>query len=251
VVRMEEDQMDINVWAGQRLILYVENKETREKALALLKKMRQYGESGFDLDALDKGNDPLRKAKYLFRNEHRPEYFALSAVRYRQLFSVEYLGTSNRSRLVDAEGDITAPLLSAKIVGTPPARSVADSLAIEFQRLLAETGTLRNLEAWMSPGTRGTAFNLYVFRPSPKKHAITAGVYKNGEIWTDLKGVGDSLANRLSTCLAECGISVDTGKEDAFWRRGGSRFVAGVQDAIPVAEAVIKALKEAELSASI
>ena len=66
------------VWAGSNLVLYVENKVTESQAKHLLEKMIHYGDSGFELDAFDKGNDGLRKAKYLFRYDSHPQYFALS-----------------------------------------------------------------------------------------------------------------------------------------------------------------------------
>lgn len=67
-VRLEDRLMDITVYSGDNLLLYVENKVKKEDALRLLKRMREYGDAGFGIDDSDNGNDPLRKAKYLVRD---------------------------------------------------------------------------------------------------------------------------------------------------------------------------------------
>lgn len=92
-VRLEDRLMDLTVRAGSRLVLYVEHKTTRRTAERLLDGMRRYGQDGFHLDDPDRGNDALRKAKYLIRGNSHPPYFGLSAVNYRQLFKVEYAAT--------------------------------------------------------------------------------------------------------------------------------------------------------------
>jgi hypothetical protein len=71
-IRMEDRQMDIAVWAGNQMLLYVENKVTATQAKSLIAKMRVYGELGFDLTDDNTGNDPLRKAMYLFQDDRRP-----------------------------------------------------------------------------------------------------------------------------------------------------------------------------------
>ena len=71
--------------------------------------MRYYGETGFNLDDPDRGNDPLRKAKYLVRDGAHPIYFGLSAVGYRKLFKVEY-ADGNRFQLIEDDRGFGAPL---------------------------------------------------------------------------------------------------------------------------------------------
>jgi hypothetical protein len=72
--------------------------------------MRQHGEKGFTLADPDRGNDALRKAKYLARDDAHPIYVGLSAVNYRRLFKVEYL-EGNRFRLIEDTRPFSAPLV--------------------------------------------------------------------------------------------------------------------------------------------
>lgn len=108
-VRLEDRLMDLTVRAGRRLVLYVEQKTSRSVASKLLARMREYGEKGFDLDDPDRGDDALRKAKYLVRSGAHPIYFGLSAVDYAQLFKVDYLD-GNRFRLSEDSRSFSAPL---------------------------------------------------------------------------------------------------------------------------------------------
>ena len=75
--RLEDGLLDITVYAGNKMVLYVENKKEKSQALHLLDRMHKYGESGFSMDDPDKGNDPLRKSKYLIRGDAFPEYLAV------------------------------------------------------------------------------------------------------------------------------------------------------------------------------
>ena len=59
--------MDLTIRDGDALVLYVEHKTRLADVKKLLPAFIEYGRSGFDLDDPDKGNDPLRKAKYLVR----------------------------------------------------------------------------------------------------------------------------------------------------------------------------------------
>ena len=108
-VRLEDRLMDLTISACDRFILYVEHKEKSAFAEKLLEGMRYYGDTGFNLDDPDRGNDPLRKAKYLVRDRAHPIYFGLSAVGYRKLFKVEY-ANGNRFQLIEDDRGFGAPL---------------------------------------------------------------------------------------------------------------------------------------------
>lgn len=153
-VRFEDRLMDLTVRAGGRLVLYVEQKTTRHLAKKLVDRMRRYGDEGFTLEDPDRGNDALRKAKYLVRDESHPIYFGLSAVNYRQLFKVEYLD-GNRFRLIDDARSFTAPLVEyrASADGQPSPWSPVDPLAMEMEGLCPEI--------WISVGSEQTAYNFY------------------------------------------------------------------------------------------
>jgi hypothetical protein len=242
VVRMEESQMDIVVWAGNRMLQSVENKETREKAVALVKKMQAYGRTGFEIDAPDKGNDPLRKCKYFFNKDYRPQYFGVTAIGFRKLFEVRYGDEGNRFELLELPADITFPLLNVQAEGEAPPRNVADSLAVELQKRLAQSPDARASQVWMSPGTRGTEFNLYVYEANSEKHALAVGVYKDGKIWSETGKMGESIVRRLNLLLGGLGISMREGQNDSFWRNGGSPYVLAEVDVVPIADAIIQAL---------
>ena len=231
-VLLEDRLMDVTVWAGERLLLYVENKVTATQATGLLERMRGYGETGFKLDDLDKGNDPLRKAKYLVRDNVRPPYFALSAIGYRQLFQVEYLDTDNKFRLIDCPDPFTAPLYTASADGNPPPQTAVDAFAIELHQQFGD-------RLWLSPGSGQTEFNAYL--AGERADAIVLGVYKTGEVWTDLKDLGQPLANQLSLCLREVNIGLEPSKEWAFWMEETKRFNLNSADVVAVADAVARA----------
>jgi hypothetical protein len=242
VVRMEDRQMDITVWAGDRMLLYVENKVTATKAKTLLSKMRRYGELGFELTDDNKGNDPLRKAMYLFQDDCQPPYFAISAIGYQQLFKVEYGENSHRFSLIEQPGDITTPLIYAEATGVPPMRSSADALAVELQRAAYEREPESGERLWLSPGTGQTAFNAYVHSPIVGNDTIVVAAYKDGRVWSALKEIPPELVNRLSGALSEIGISVDTAAQYPFWRKGGSVMMLTESDAPSIAEAVVSAI---------
>jgi hypothetical protein len=95
-VDFEDDLMDISISDADRLVWCIEVKEKARSLDGLLTGIRGYGRS-LDWQAPDRGNDPLRKAKYLAR--HRPDYFSLVAIGCRFDFSVSYDG--DRFSLVD------------------------------------------------------------------------------------------------------------------------------------------------------
>jgi hypothetical protein len=232
-VRLEDRLMDLTVRAGSRLVLYVEHKTTRDLAEKLIERMRQYGEDGFNLEDPDRGNDALRKAKYLVRNESRPIYFGLSAVDYRQLFRVEYL-EGNRFRLIYDPRSFSAPLAERGTAaeGTAPPRSPVDPLVVEIERLCPEV--------WISVGSDQTAYNFYC--PTEAGDAIVVGVYEKGEVWTDVAALGTERVMRLVSALARQGIGLDATKKWAFWRMGQARLNLGTADPALIAEAVRRAI---------
>lgn len=77
-----EDQLE-----GERLLVCVEVKERTTQLQDLVKKLRTF-EGTFNLAQLDRGNDPLRKAKYLARR--RPPYFCGVAIGTRLEYNVRY-----------------------------------------------------------------------------------------------------------------------------------------------------------------
>ena len=83
----EDSLMDIGIYKNNKLLVCCEIKEKSSQAEKLIKGIKSY-EKGIDLTAPDRGNDPLRKAKYIVRN--RPQYFYLVAVGRRFEFSVSF-----------------------------------------------------------------------------------------------------------------------------------------------------------------
>ena len=233
--RLEDGLMDITVRAGKKLILYVENKTKKEDAIRLLKRMRDYGKKGFKLKDPDKGNDYLKKAKYLVRNEAYPQYFALSAIGYEQMFRVEYLGGENRFLLHKTGQSLTEPLLDAIPEGETVMRSVVDPLALEIEYIAGDM-------VWVSPGSGETAYNFYF--PSIGGDAIFLGVYEDGRIWTDTKALGVDMASRLEKELAFIGIEFDAYKEWCFWRKNDQTLNLNNEDPLEIAKQVIAALSK-------
>lgn len=88
-VDFEDDLMDISVYEGDRVLWCIEVKEKASDLQSLLQGMRRESPH-VDLSAPDRGNDPLRKSKYLVRR--RPPYFSMVAIGSRLDFSVSYRG---------------------------------------------------------------------------------------------------------------------------------------------------------------
>ena len=174
VTRLEDNLMDITVYAGERLLLYVENKTEESTALRLLKHMKEYGKKGFSLDDPDRKNDPLKKAKYLFTHDAFPLYFALSAIRFERVYRIEYLGEHNRFSLHDTDFSLMEPLLDQVVEGETKPRPIVDPLALEIENLTGDN-------IWISIGSGKTAYNFYV--PSERGDAVLLGVYEDGRIW--------------------------------------------------------------------
>jgi hypothetical protein len=221
--------MDVTVRAGSTLILYVEQKVTRDVAEKLLKGMRRYGEQGFSLADPDRGDDALRKAKYLVRDSGHPRYFALSAVDYQQLYAVEYL-EGQCFRLKEDPRPLSVPLAEHRPhqdAGVPP-WSPVDPLALEIERLCPDI--------WVSVGSGQTAYNFYC--QAERGDALVVGVQETGEVWTDVAALGHDRAARLAAGLARHGMALDVAKQWAFWRTGDAKLNLAAVDPNAIAEAV-------------
>ena len=81
----EDDRMDIGVYQDDELFVCCEVKETSRQAARLVSGIRRY-QPRVPLTDPARGNDPLRKAKYLRKN--RPRYFYVVAIGARHEFSV-------------------------------------------------------------------------------------------------------------------------------------------------------------------
>jgi hypothetical protein len=88
-VNFEDDLMDLAVYSDDGLLWCVEVKERARQLAPLVAGIRRYGQH-VDFELSDRGNDPLRKAKYLVRR--RPPYFSAVAIGCRLDFSVGYDG---------------------------------------------------------------------------------------------------------------------------------------------------------------
>ena len=88
-VSFEDGLMDIAVYADNDLLICCEVKEKASALKKLVTGIKRY-QGGVDLSGPDRGNDPLRKAKYLV--SYRPKYFSAVAIGIRLEFSVTYQG---------------------------------------------------------------------------------------------------------------------------------------------------------------
>lgn len=87
LVDFEDDLMDISVRQDGDLVWCIEVKEKAADIDRLLAGIESHA-GGVADDAPDRGNDPLRKAKYLQRQ--RPPWFSLVALGHRRDFAVEH-----------------------------------------------------------------------------------------------------------------------------------------------------------------
>lgn len=95
----EDRLMDITVSAPDGVLRwYIEVKERASDVPGLVDRIGVYGRQGVDVNAPDRGNDALRKAKYLIW--YRPLYFSVSTIGLRRDFQVAY-ATGNRFALID------------------------------------------------------------------------------------------------------------------------------------------------------
>ena len=99
VVGVEDRLMDITVSdLDGTLLWYLEVKVRADEVQGLVKRVINWGHQGIDLLAPDRGDDPLRKAKYLIH--YRPRYFSVVAIGIRLDFVVAYKD-ANRFRLTE------------------------------------------------------------------------------------------------------------------------------------------------------
>ena len=86
-VAFEDDLMDIALYKDKKLVVCCEVKEKSDKLMELIKGIKMY-QNNIDFTISDRGNDPLRKAKYIIKR--RPEYFCGVAIGTRFEFKVNY-----------------------------------------------------------------------------------------------------------------------------------------------------------------
>lgn len=86
-VGFEDGLMDVSVRHDQRLIWYIEAKERASQASHLVDRLATHA-AGVDTTSADRGNDPLRKAKYLVI--HRPVFLTVIAIGWRRDYAVQY-----------------------------------------------------------------------------------------------------------------------------------------------------------------
>jgi len=86
-LNFEDKLMDITVRKENRLLICVEAKEKKQQLEGLIKGISKYFEQ-IDFSENDRGNDSLRKAKYIVK--HRPVFFSGVAMGFRLDFRVAY-----------------------------------------------------------------------------------------------------------------------------------------------------------------
>lgn len=234
VVRLEDRYMDITVHAGDTLLLYVENKVDDRETEKLLAGIRAWGERGVTDKDRDRNDDGLKKAHYMLHPDARPQFFGLSALGYHRSFRVEYPDDTHL-RLVDDERSFSAILADHLGDGTAPKRAVVDALAAELQR--------PDSAIWASCGTGQTAYNFYA--PGPDGDAIIVGVFKDGQVWTNVRELGPDRAAHLARNLDEIGIELNDDKAWPHWRFGGKTLNLADADPVAIAGAVRHAIGEA------
>jgi hypothetical protein len=83
----EDNLMDIGIYKNKKLWVCCEIKEKSSQAHDLIRGLRTL-QSSRELPDSDRGNDPLRKAKYIVKL--KPEYFYLVSIGRRFEFRIEY-----------------------------------------------------------------------------------------------------------------------------------------------------------------
>jgi len=87
VVKFEDDWIDIAIYQDGRLFVSFEVKERARKIHELIRGIKAYQQE-IDFSAPDRGNDALRKAKYIAKR--KPEYFCGVAIGARCEYRVSY-----------------------------------------------------------------------------------------------------------------------------------------------------------------
>lgn len=83
----EDELMDIGIYKNNKLWAYCETKNKVSEAQNLIDRLKELQDKD-QLTDFDRGNDPLRKAKYIVKL--KPEYFYVVAIGRRFEFRVEY-----------------------------------------------------------------------------------------------------------------------------------------------------------------
>ena len=86
-LRFEDDLMDIGIYTNKKLWVCCEIKEKSSQAQNLIRDIKKY-QAVSELPDSDRGNDPLRKAKYIAKL--RPQYFYLVSIGRGFEFRIEY-----------------------------------------------------------------------------------------------------------------------------------------------------------------
>ena len=84
----EDELMDLTVRRNGQILWCIEVKERSHQLERLLMKLGSLGTEGVNLHSPDRGNDPLRKAKYLVN--HKPQLFSAVAIDLTRDFRVTY-----------------------------------------------------------------------------------------------------------------------------------------------------------------
>ena len=86
-LRFEDDLMDIGIYRNKKLWVCCEIKEKSSQAQNLIRGVKKYQVTS-ELPESDRGNDPLRKSKYIVKL--KPHYFYLVSIGRRFEFRIEY-----------------------------------------------------------------------------------------------------------------------------------------------------------------
>lgn len=87
ILNFEDDLMDLALYEGERLVVCCEVKERADQMEELIRGIEEHQE-GVNFTKPDRGNDPLRKAKYIVKR--RPQYFCGVAIGTRFEYRVHY-----------------------------------------------------------------------------------------------------------------------------------------------------------------
>ena len=83
----EDELMDIGIYKNKKLWVCCEIKEKSSQAQNLIRGIKKF-ENSNDFPDSDRGNDPLRKAKYIIKL--KPEYFYIVSIGRRFEFRIKY-----------------------------------------------------------------------------------------------------------------------------------------------------------------
>ena len=223
-LKMEDRLMDVTLSHDETLVVYVEAKVDPLDADALVRGVTEYGRIGVPAAESVVGAklpDALKKARYLTR--HRPKIFSVRALGYatdwyviyvnENGFALDRLSEDPDTAVRRAVGELTRGAF-ASLTFSPlsqPRFDPIDTLAAEL--------TVRCPSMDIGPGTGATAYNVKL--PIRSQNHIVLGVYRTGEIWTDLQAFLPDEQELLAGFLEEIGIKLTTGQSWSFWRADG------------------------------